>query len=130
MVFQVVFLLSFCYQRAEFHAFWKKGQILVSVLFCDTGPFGYMTRGKCNICYTMLQLFMNKSTPVECSETYFGENTLQTNKWFLINSNTIVYAVNRIEFKVSGTRQGKPSIVWRRCPELTFWVTRQPFTDM
>lgn len=53
--------------------------------------------------------------------TYFGEKTLQTNKWFLIRSNTIVYASRTMEFNPSGTRQGYPSVVFRRCPKSTSW---------
>lgn len=67
------------------------------------------------------------------SETYFGEKTLQTKRWFLINSNMKVYAVNKIEFKPSGTRQGKPSILRSICPESKFeefarWLPS--FTDI
>lgn len=42
------------------------------------------------------------------NKTYFGEKTLQTNKWFLISSNVMVKATNTTEFKTSGSKQGNP----------------------
>lgn len=47
---------------------------------------------------------------------YFGEKTLQTNRWFLISTNTKVYVVNRMEFRHNGTKEGKPNIIFRRWP--------------
>lgn len=61
---------------------------------------------------------MYVSMPV--CDTYFGEKTLQTNRWFLINSNIKVYAVNKMEFKPSGMRQGNPTILRSTSPESKF----------
>lgn len=67
----------------------------------------------------------------EFLETYLGEKTLQTNKWFLICSKTTVYAVKRIEFKPSGIRHGIPSIVLRISPDSAFLgITKQLLIDM
>lgn len=52
-----------------------------------------------------------------------GEKTLQINKWFLINTKTIVFADKRIEFMLSGTRQGNPRRDLRISPEFPPPVT-------
>lgn len=36
-----------------------------------------------------------------------GENTLQTNKWFLITNNIMVNAVKTAELRTKGTKHGK-----------------------
>jgi hypothetical protein len=56
-------------------------------------------------------------------KTHLGEKTLQINKWFLINTRTIVYADKRMEFMLSGTKQGKPSRDLRISPEFPPSVT-------
>lgn len=45
--------------------------------------------------------------------TYFGENTLQTNKWFLMSSRTMVYEVRAIELMSKGSKQGSAIILLR-----------------
>lgn len=76
--------------------------------------------------------FMHAKLPITClmqlrSKTHFGEKTLQINKWFLINSNWMVYAVIRMEFKHSGTRQGKASMNLRKCPVSSIRCAGHPF---
>lgn len=53
-----------------------------------------------------------------------GEKTLQINKWFLINTKTIVFADKRMEFMLSGTRQGNPRRDLRISPEFSSPVTK------
>jgi hypothetical protein len=45
--------------------------------------------------------------------TYFGENTLQTNKWFLMSSKTIVYEVKATELMSKGSKHGIVTILSR-----------------
>lgn len=59
-----------------------------------------------------------------------GEKTLQINKWFLINTKTIVFADKRMEFMLSGTRQGNPRRDLRISPEFPPPVTNGQFLTL
>lgn len=77
----------------------------------------YIPATKCNIIKFLKLYIMIKNTNGGITKrTYFGENTVHINKWFLIKSSMMVYATKSTEFNPSGTRQGNPRIVLRSCP--------------